>query len=79
MATNPNVVKFAYQALRDDKTPLGNKVALMDIDFSKIPDENIPFYKDKIKMFHKKTNDDGLSEDMLFYFQSLKQQIDETL
>lgn len=79
MATNPNVVKFAYQALRDDKTPLGNKLALMDIDFSKIPDENIPFYKDKIKMFHKKTNDDGLSEDMLFYFQSLKQQIDEKL
>jgi len=80
MATNPNVVKFAYQAfMRDDKTPLGNKLALMDIDFSKIPDENIPFYKDKIKMFHKKTNDDGLSEDMLFYFQSLKQQIDEKL
>ena len=79
MPTNPNVVKFAYQAfMRDDKTPLGNKLALMDIDFSKIPDENRPFYDGKIKMFHKKT-DGILGEDMLFYFQSLEQQINEKL
>jgi hypothetical protein len=79
MPTNPNVVKFAYQAfMRDDKTPLGNKLALMDIDFSKIPDENRPFYDGKIKMFHKKS-DGSLSEDMLFYFQSLEQQINEKL
>jgi hypothetical protein len=79
MPTNPNVVKFAYQAfMRDDKTPLGNKLALMDIDFSKIPDENRPFYDGKIKMFHKKA-DGSLSEDMLFYFQSLEQQINEKL
>lgn len=79
MPTNPNVVKFAYQAfMRDDKTPLGNKLALMDIDFSKIPDENRPFYDGKIKMFHKKA-DGSLSEDLLFYFQSLEQQINEKL
>ena len=72
MATNPNVVKFAYQA------SVGNKTALMDIDFSKIPDENRPFYDGKIKMFHKKSDGD-LSEDMLFYFQSLEQQINEKL
>ena len=72
MPTNPNVVKFAYQA------SVGNKTALMDIDFSNIPDENRPFYDDKIKMFHKKT-DGSLSEDMLFYFQSLEQQINEKL
>jgi len=80
MPTNPNVVKFAYKAyMRDDKTPVGNKIALMDIDFSNIPKENQPFYEGKIKMFHKKTPHDGFSEDMLFYFQSLEQQIDEKL
>jgi len=78
MATNPNVVKFAYQAFqRDSKMPIGT-TALMDIDFSKIPDENRPFYEGKIKMFYKKA-DGSLSEDMLFYFQSLEQQINEKL
>ena len=72
MPTNPNVVKFAYQA------SVGNKTALMDIDFSKIPDENRPFYEPKIKMFHKNVYG-SLSEEMLFYFQSLEQQINEKL
>jgi hypothetical protein len=87
------VVKFAYQAFMRDGKPLGNKTALMDIDFSKILDVNLPFYKDKIKMFHGKTklvknlDDDVFTDDnkpyfdeeMLFYFQSIEQQIQEKL
>jgi hypothetical protein len=93
METNPTVVKFAYQAFMRDGKPLGNKTALMDIDFSKILDVNLPFYKDKIKMFHGKTklvknlDDDVFTDDnkpyfdeeMLFYFQSIEQQIQEKL
>jgi len=92
METNPTVVKLAYQAfLRDN--PIGNKTALMDIDFSEIPDVNEPFYKNKIKMFYGSSkpvrmvddesfSDDGkpyFGEEMLFYFQSMEQQIYEKL
>ena len=93
METNPTVVKIAYQAfLRDDK-PIGNKTALMDIDFSEIPEVNQPFYTNKIKMFYGSSkpvrmvddeafSDDGkpyFGEEMLFYFQSMEQQIYEKL
>lgn len=93
MESNPTVVKFAYQGfLRDGKQPT-NKTALMDIDFSEIPEVNQPFYTNKIKMFYaaKKTvkmvddevfSDDGkpyFGEEMLFYFQSMEQQIYEKL
>jgi hypothetical protein len=93
METNPNVVKFAYQAFLRDGKPIGNKTALMDIDFSEIPEVNQPFYKNKIKMFYGSSkpvrmvddeafSDDGkpyFGEEMLFYFQSLEQQIYEKL
>ena len=93
MESNPTVVKFAYQGfLRDGKQPT-NKTALVDIDFSEIPEVNQPFYTNKIKMFYaaKKPvkmvddevfSDDGkpyFGEDMLFYFQSMEQQIYEKL
>jgi hypothetical protein len=93
MESNPTVVKFAYQGfLRDGKQPT-NKTALVDIDFSEIPEVNQPFYTNKIKMFYaaKKPvkmvddevfSDDGkpyFGEDMLFYFQSMDQQIYEKL
>ncbi len=93
METNPTVVKFAYQAFLRDGKPIDNKTALMDIDFSDIPEVNRPFYKDKIKMFYGATkpirmvdddvfSDDGkpyFGENMLFYFQSMEQQIYEKL
>lgn len=93
MESNPTVVKFAYQGFLRDGKPIGNKTALADIDFSDIPEVNKPFYTNKIKMFYaaKKPvkivddeafSDDGkpyFGEDMLFYFQSMEQQIYEKL
>lgn len=87
MVKNPTVVKFAYIP------KYGTPIALMDIDFSDIPEVNRSFYKDKIKMFYSATKpvnmlddevlpDDGkpyFGEEMLFYFQSIEQQIHEKL
>jgi hypothetical protein len=93
METNPMVVKLAYQAFLRDGKPFGNKTALVDIDFSDIPEVNRPFYRNKTKMFYGAAkpirmvdddvfSDDGkpyFGEDMLFYFQSMEQQIHEKL